>query len=198
MKLFNYLNTNNLSRQVDPFMQLLLKRLSIMEALASIKFKQRPIDDYQRESIIMTTLRNTCQSSAFSIEKTGFILSIFLENISLAKCIQRACFHEWEMLSVETVKQLGLLSAQSIISHNLSNLMLLQSLHEYVDYTTHAMFDALRLLNKTSDLNKLMEPLTSCFPHINQYKLERIITNLMEYMTKLISLSPGNEKYETS
>ena len=74
MKLFHYLNTNNLSHLDDPFMRLLLKRLSIMEALASIKFKQQSIEDCQRESIIMTTLRNTCQSSGFSIKKTGFIL----------------------------------------------------------------------------------------------------------------------------
>ncbi len=102
------------------------------------------------------------------------------------------------MMSTETVKQLGLISARSIISNNLSDHMLLQSLRGYVDHITNAMFDALRPLNKTSELNKLMEPLTNCFPHINQYKLERTITNLMEYVTKLISLSPGNEKYETS
>lgn len=198
MKLYHYLNTNHLMFQDEPFMQLLLKRLSIMEALATIKFKQRSIEDCRREAIIMTTLRNKCQASDFSIKKTGFILSIFLENISLAKCIQRACFQEWDMMSVETVEQLGLMSARSIISTHLSDHMLLHSLREYIDYITDAMFDALRSLNKTSNLNKLIEPLISCFPHINQYNLETIMSNIMKYMTKLLSLPPGNEKYETT
>ena len=188
MKLFNYLIKNYPRYQTDPFVQLLLKRLSIMEALASIKFRQLPVEDSHREFITLTHLKNRCRIAHYSIKKTDIILRLFSDNMRRAKCIQTACFHEWEMMPDTTIKAMGLASARAIISDQLSSHALLESLREYVNHTTNAMFDALGLIKKTPEMHSLVEPLIFCFPCINQHDLERIIVNIMESMTKLASL----------
>lgn len=188
MKLFHYLNNNDLPFQNDPFLQLVLKRLSIMEALATIKFKRLPVEDAHRELIIITHLRNRCQKTGYSIQKSKMIELFFSENMRLAKCIQTACFHEWETLSDETVQNMGLISAREMISDQLSSHTLLQSLREYASDTTDAMFDTMALIKKTPELNALIEPLTICFPCINSHELKKIIAMMTKYMTELTSL----------
>ncbi len=188
MKLFHYLNTTNLPCQNNPFVQSLLKRLSIMEALATIKFKHSPVEDCNRELIIMTHLQNRCQIASYSIEKTEIILNFFSENMRLAKCIQTACFHEWGMMADETIKNRGLILARTIISNQLSSHTLLQSLREYVNDATNVLFDMLELIKETPELNELIEPLIICFPRVNERDLGRRIANIMESMTKLTSL----------
>lgn len=188
MKLFNYLINNDPIYQTDPFVQLLLKRLSIMEALAAIKFRQLPVEDSHREFITLTHLKNRCRIAHYSIKKTDIILRLFSENMCLAKCIQTACFHEWEMMPDKTIKAMELASAQAIISEKLSSHALLESLREYVNQTTNAMFDALELIKKTPEMDSLVELLIFCFPCINQHDLKRTIAKIMESMTKLESL----------
>ncbi len=183
-----FLNNNVLQCQTDPFVKLLLKRLSIMETMATIKFRQLPVEDSHRELIIMTHLRRRCKTAGYSINKTGLILSVFSENMRLAKFIQTACFHEWEMMPDETIKAMGLTSARAIISDQLSSHALMESLREYINHTTNAMFDTLRIIKQTPEMNALIEPLITCFPRINRRDLEKTISNIMESVTKLATL----------
>lgn len=205
MKLFNYLINKasiivspadcsaktmaeaiNTPFKTDPFTEWLLKRLSIMEALAAIKFKTMPIEDSQREWIILNDLKNRCLTRGYSTKKTDVTLTIFIENIQISKCVQAACFQDWNTLSTYTVNAMGLASARAIISDQISPQTLLKSIREYINQVTHFMFDTLHTIQTILDPDELIEPLTLCFPKIDRKAIKKSTNSINEHMKKLL------------
>jgi len=188
MKLFHYLIKNRIAFKTDPFTALLLKRLSIMEALAAVKFKTMPIEDYQRESIIFDDIKNRCLDADYSMKKTDITLNLFMENVQLAKSIQMACFNEWKTLSVDTVSAMGLASARAIISAQLLPQTLLISIREYISNITNLMFNTLPMIKITPEPTEIIEPLLLCFPNINQKEIKKSGASITENMIKLMQI----------
>ncbi len=162
----------------DIFLQCLVKRFLIMEAIAAIKFKCMPIEDLQQENNGIIYFENKCKKSGYSIAKTNIILNMYMENIRLAKCIQLACWGEWAEIPVEQVNQRAVSLAQAVIDDLSGKTMLLQSIRLYIRRTTNAMFDALELIKSPPAAFELIEPIVNRFSKIDRKELHSVISNI--------------------
>ena len=116
------------------------------------------------------------------------IINIIANNIRLAKCIQKACFNEWEVCFKQDLENMALYSAQTIISEQISNHTLFQSLREYINQTTNEVFDAIHRINTLPNLSELIEPIINCYLYIDQVELNKIMIELRIDLTKFMSI----------
>lgn len=171
MKLFNKLSE---TQSMDPssFKGVLLKRLSIMEAIAATKFPNLgSVSDPAREKIVIDNIREKCLQRSYTETKIASIIQIFIANMTLAKLIQTACITEWGQSSVELIRTIGLTSAQRIIAEHITGDNLLLTLRSYITGITDEMLDALDSPATLDSLDDLEDLLVQCFSFIDRQEL---------------------------
>ena len=182
MRLYTY-NTTLLGS--DDFISLFRRRLFAVEALSAIKFNQSA----SRESNTLNNIREKCTNRGYPDSKTESIVNIFAEYMTVARLIQAECNAEWAGKPGKVIKEYALKSARAVISKDIKEETLLQSISEYITGLTDPLLDSLTDMEPIGELDVITQSITECFPSIDQARLIQSIYNMTQEIKKLKPLS---------
>lgn len=175
MKLYRQILENQLIDS-SSFTGNLLKRLSIMEAVAAVKFPNFSlINDPDREKIVLDNTREKCVMRGYNEKKISAIINIWIASMTLAKLVQTACMKEWDGSSTDSIKELGLVSAQEVMSKSIQKSDLFSSIREFITGITEEMLNTLEV-STVHSLSEVQNLLLCCFSQIDRKALADAIS----------------------
>lgn len=181
MLLFIKIFEENLLAEFSAQFEPLLRRFSIMEAVAAIKFvNEQPINDPAREKTVLSILERKCIANGFNNEKTAFFQECFKENIIIAKLIQEAFISNYQNASKNDAHEYAVSSIAKITDKEVNRNNLLEIVRLYIDGLTDQIITTLGSESDITNYTTLEQILIHCFRNINQEELCTSINNLKQ------------------
>lgn len=177
MSLFQYINKDSILKTSNPFVHLLLSRLSTAEVFGALKYKKPAVMiEGTQESKILSKIREKCYSLHYSEFQSNTIISIFKAMMTLTKLIQIEWLKQSEDLSEETINIQTIALASAITEAEITSENLQRKIGEHGAKLTNQVLHHLKNPEDITQLDDISAILLACFPAIEIEGLQNAVT----------------------